>query len=413
METNTGVIQNKKYFEYLDALRCLAFFAVFYAHTGTIFFGANISNAFPLNIWEKFTEYGSYGVNFFFVLSGFLITFLLLKEKTANNNISIKNFYIRRILRIWPVYFISLLFATFILPLLISSDTSKIFCIVNPFIGKTEFYYFLFFLGNFYNGLGIGWASISIGVLWSVGVEEQFYLVWPWIIKWFDKRKLIFLTIFLISLSLLYKFVWASDRLTNYFLPWSVGMDLAFGALLGIFYYSKKLRLIIKYSLATIISCLLLIISVLAVTYISVSGLETTIKLDTIKSSLIEIIRLVKTPIVDGIFTLIILFFLEKSTILYTKSNKPFIDFLHLSKRKIKDFLIYLGKISYGLYVYHTICLMLIVQLLYKIGFLKETVTRTTFFVTITFAFILTIFISSMSYNYIEKRFLALKDKIK
>jgi peptidoglycan/LPS O-acetylase OafA/YrhL len=376
MEIKAEVIQNKKYFEYLDALRCLAFFAVFYAHTGTIFFGVNVSNNFPLNVWEKFAEYGSYGVNFFFVLSGFLITFLLLKEKAQTNKISIKKFYMRRILRILPVYFISLFFAMFILPLLISNDTYKIFSITNPIIDKTQFYYFLFFLGNFYNGLGIGWAALSVSVLWSVGVEEQFYLVWPWIIKWFNKRKLILLTILLISLSLLYKFIWANDRLTNYYLPWSVGMDLAFGALLGIFYFSKKQSLIIKYSLATIISSLLLIISVLAITYVNVSSLGTAIKLDTIKSSLLEIIRLVKTPMIDCLFTLIILLFLEKSTTFYTNSSKSFINFLYLARKKIKDTLIYLGKISYGLYVYHTICLMLMVQLLYKIGFLKVIVNR-------------------------------------
>ncbi len=402
----------KQYFEYLDALRCLAFLAVFYAHTGTIFLGATLTEAFPLNMWKKFTVYGSYGVNFFFVLSGFLITYLLLKEKATRGNISIKNFYIKRILRIWPVYFLTLFFATFALPFIISESTYSVLGMTNPVMSTGTFSYFFFFIGNFYQGLGLGFGSLSIGILWSVCVEEQFYLVWPWIVRWFDLRKLTLVTVFLISLSLLYKFLWANDRVANYYLPWSVGMDLAFGALLGIFYFAKRQRHIIIATLATFCASLLVIISTVGFVYIQISGLEFAAQVNIIKSTLIEILRLLKTPLIDCIFMLIVLFYIKETTIFSTSSKHPIIKFFHLTKKKIGNALIYLGKISYGLYAYHTTCLMLTVHFLYTSGFLTLNVNRMMFFTVVTLALTLTILAAHFSSKLIEKRFLALKDKL-
>lgn len=404
--------ENKSYFEYLDALRCLAFLAVFYAHTGTIFLGANISNSFPLNIWKKFTIYGSYGVNFFFVLSGFLITYLLLKEKANFNKISIKKFYLRRILRIWPVYFMTLLFATFILPLIISSQTYSVFGMTNPVMNMQTFKYFFFFLGNFYQGLGIGFGSLSIGILWSVCVEEQFYLIWPWFVRWFNLRKLTILTILLISLSLLYKFIWADDRVANYYLPWSVGMDLAFGALLGIFYFVKKQKQIVIITVSTFLSFVLFMLGVIGVTYLKVRGLEISAQHSIIKDSIVDILRLVKSPLIDCIFVLILLFFIQRNHLKGSESNHPIIKFLGLTRKKLKSAFIYLGKISYGLYAYHTICLMLAVHFMYSNGFLSLNVSRNMFFITVISAFILTVTLAHLSSMFIEKRFLDLKNKL-
>ncbi len=382
----------KKYFDYLDALRCFAFIAVFYAHTGSIFLGATITEAFPLDIWKKFTVYGSYGVNFFFVLSGFLITYLLLREKNVQGNISVKNFYLKRILRIWPVYFLTLLFSMFILPFLIPASTYEVLGMTNPNMDASTFFAFFFFVGNFYQGLGLGMGTLSIGILWSVCVEEQFYLVWPWIVKWFDTRKLLLITILLISLSLLYKFLWANDRVANYYLPWSVGMDLAFGALLGIGYFMKKHKQIIIGALCVFAICLLIVI-----------GLGS-------QGSLLEALRLFKTPLVDCVFALIIYFFLQKTSSLQDSGKQ---SLFHLGKKKTKTFLIYLGKISYGLYAYHTICLMLVVSIFYKIGLITLEVNRAAFFTTAFSAILLTILTAHFSSKLIEKPILALKERLK
>lgn len=396
---NNPTTEHKKYFDYLDALRCMAFLLVFYAHTGSIFKGANVTQAFPLDIWQKFTVYGSYGVNFFFVLSGFLITYLLLKEKASSpsNTISIRSFYRKRVLRIWPVYFATLFFGALVLPLLIPSSTYSIFTLADPRMSGTTFFYNLFFSGNFYQGMSIAMAPLSIGILWSVCIEEQFYLVWPWIVKWFNLRTLAFVTSLLITLSLLYKFIWAEDRMANYYLPWSLAMDLGFGALLGISYYAKKTRRIIASS-----------------TFIIAASIGLTVAVTLInRAQLIDILRLTKTPIIDCIFVLIILLFINRTKALADAAKYGSRRHPKYIMKKIRDrvyaSLTHLGKISYGLYAYHTTCLMLIVATLHSIGILDKDVGLSEFFMVISLGFILTILVAELSYFFMERKFLAIK----
>lgn len=382
MLTNPLTQTTQTYFKYLDALRCLAFLGVFYAHTGTIYTNTVVEQVFPINIWLKFTVYGSYGVNFFFVLSGFLITYLLLREKVSAGTINIKKFYTKRVLRIWPVYFITLFFGALILPFLISPSTYEVFTMANPNIKLDAFLYNLFFAGNFYQGLWIGMAPLSIGILWSVCIEEQFYLVWPWIIKWFNTKILAYIIGFLISLSLLYKFLWAEDRMANYYLPWSLAMDLGFGSLLGVMYFNNQIKKFILLMAGIFIGSVTLILLT--------------------KSNLLETLRLVKTPIIDSIFATVILFFISnRANILNGKV-----------KDKITNLLISLGKISYGLYAYHATCLMLTVQVLFSIGFLDASVSPLEFYSVAVIAFIFTIITAKYSYKYIESRILNLKNKL-
>lgn len=375
------------YFHHLDALRTLAFMAVFYAHSATIFIGATLSDGFPLNILKKTSVYGAYGVNFFFILSGFLITYLLLKERaeSPHKSFSIKDFYIKRILRIWPVYFITLAVGIFILPLLIPESTYSVLPMTNPYMTWEAILYNLFFAGNFYQGMGIGIASLSVGILWSVAVEEQFYLVWPWIVKYCTPRRLAFVTAFLVTCSLLFKFLWAEDRLANYYLPWSVGMDLGLGALLGIAYFLKRTSYIIKSSLIIIGICLGLI------------GLVWWLGT---KSDIIEIIRLVKSLVIDSIFVLVLLYFINS-----LKTHTGLLGHAHKA-------LTHLGKISYGLYAYHSICFMLIVTFCYETGIIDLVVSRSEFFLVCITALSASIVLAQLSYTYIEKPILKLRSKL-
>jgi peptidoglycan/LPS O-acetylase OafA/YrhL len=102
---------------------------------------------------------GDLGVRFFFVISGFLITFLLLQEHAKHDAISLKHFYMRRALRILPVYF----FYLFVLGFLTRYSQAPSAWLANAT-----------FTTNFF---GTPWST---GHLWSLGVEEQFYLLWPW-----------------------------------------------------------------------------------------------------------------------------------------------------------------------------------------------------------------------------------------
>lgn len=109
-----------------------------------------------------------HGVAGFFVLSGFLITWLLLKERENTGTISLRNFYVRRSLRIFPAYYIFLLVS-------ISWDLYR----NNPGIEEVILPG-LFYVINYHNALE-GHSQSSLGHLWSLAVEEQFYLLWPFI----------------------------------------------------------------------------------------------------------------------------------------------------------------------------------------------------------------------------------------
>lgn len=162
------------YFSRLDALRSFAFFVVFWQH------GLSQSlkslDLFDSSTLMKLTMTGGYGVHIFFVLSGFLITLLLLKEFDQEGNISVKNFYIRRILRIWPIYYLVMLLGIFILPELLNT---LVFC------GDT--FKNLLFLNNF--DISSSCESPNVAIAWSVAIEEQFYLVWP-VLFFFVAKKL-------------------------------------------------------------------------------------------------------------------------------------------------------------------------------------------------------------------------------
>lgn len=177
-----------KYIKGFDTLRAVAVFFVIVEHWGPSFkehtASADIKSAFILN--------GQFGVNLFFVLSGFLISSILLHEKIKNiegkNFTIIKNFFARRILRIFPIYYL------FILICYLADYT---------FV-REHIWYYLTYTSNF-----ISYYSNSNNVLahtWSLAVEEQFYLIWPWLIILINRKylKYVFLLAFLTGIITTY-----------------------------------------------------------------------------------------------------------------------------------------------------------------------------------------------------------------
>src|SRR2546422_562187 len=155
------------YFPNLDGWRFIAFFAVFYHHSFYTPF-PEISESPAYKLLKSTTVNGELGVDFFFVLSGFLIIYLLIAEKQATGKINAKKFYIRRILRIFPLYYLCLFFGFIVTPALkavlglVSSETANL----------TNY---LVFLANFdIVGQQILPDSGVLGILWSVSIEEQF-----------------------------------------------------------------------------------------------------------------------------------------------------------------------------------------------------------------------------------------------
>jgi peptidoglycan/LPS O-acetylase OafA/YrhL len=185
-----AVQSTRFYLPRLDVMRFFSFLAVFVFHIafmdGWIDFAAK--GILPTLRTALFNS-GRFGVDLFFTLSAYLITELLLREKdqSDSNSIDIKSFYIRRILRIWPLYFTALL-AT---------------CAVTAIATRLGIFHFLpriqfgcalsaaLFVLNFalaLNPLDVGGL---ITHLWSISVEEQFYLVWPLIMRRLSRRSLL------------------------------------------------------------------------------------------------------------------------------------------------------------------------------------------------------------------------------
>jgi len=150
----------------LDLLRLTAFLMVFVAHTP------------PFQHLGWVMGAGGNGVCLFFLLSAFLIAELLMRERDLTHSVHAGDFFLRRILRIWPLYFLTIGLGVAVgrlLPYLHVSPRSI------PWL--------LFFVNNFYVAHH-GWELSALGPLWSLSIEGQFYLVIPWIIKFGDRRVL-------------------------------------------------------------------------------------------------------------------------------------------------------------------------------------------------------------------------------
>lgn len=150
-----------RYFDALDGLRCLSIVAVIWHHAG--------GHAGGL------LGRGHKGVELFFAISGFLITTLLLREQDAAGQVSLRGFYIRRTLRIFPLYY-AVLFAYAALVAVVERDSAA----------GAQFWRnlpaFLTYTSNWFVDLGSG-ARVIFYFAWSLATEEQFYLVWPWVVR--------------------------------------------------------------------------------------------------------------------------------------------------------------------------------------------------------------------------------------
>ncbi|HNP22884.1 MAG TPA: acyltransferase [Panacibacter sp.] len=172
-------ITKHDWFPGLNALRFIAaaLVIIMHVHNNQGIAGLPQLPAFPV-LFK-----GLYAVSFFFVLSGFLITFLLLKENNKTGTISIRNFYLRRVFRIWPLYFIVIAAGAFFYWQLVPQLGLKYDDNYSHALAITLY---SFFLANVMNS--IYHVGGILHVTWSVAVEEQFYLFWAPLSKRFIKK---------------------------------------------------------------------------------------------------------------------------------------------------------------------------------------------------------------------------------
>lgn len=363
------------YFPGVNGLRFLAALAVIITH---VELSKSIYNY--VNIWENPIVFnlGGFGVYFFFVLSGFLITYLLLAEKQKQGKIHIKQFYIRRILRIWPLYYLILVLGFFILPRL---DLISIDLLVPDFekdFNLNLFLYLLILPNVAYSALS---AVPHIGQAWSIGVEEQFYVFWPWVIAK-SKNVMRAMIVIIVSLFLLKVVVLVLGRFysnTDWYLPLKrlVAMSkfecMAIGGIGAWMMFSKHKMLPLLYN-KYVLNTSLVLIPVLI--YATPDRLQ------------------------DGIHIVYSFIFL---IIILNVSNGSVK--LSLENRVMN----YLGKISYGIYMYHFMIIPIVLCACVKYLHVDSGPVQNILLYVFTLS--LTIGISALSYELFEERFIKLKSR--
>lgn len=348
-------MNQKIYLPGLNGLRAIAALSVILCHV------FQELNAYGLKSSGMFNSFGIYGVTIFFTLSGFLITYLLLKEKEKTKTIAVKNFYMRRILRIWPLYFFFIL----------------IVLLVMKFSVASNLWYYILMLPNIPWAIGsAGGAIHTIPLLshyWSLGVEEQFYAFWPFILKHIKKINffLIGLCFLFVGLKFFLKIMNAPATLLSlvYYTRFSC---MIIGGIGACFFYQKKAFLkIVTTQTVAIISGVMFVL---------------------LMFNCIPLYPIIANEVVSVLTLLLILNQISDSKPVVSLENKVF------------D---YLGKISFGLYVYNPLVIYFLsfcfLPLKITNDFLKMTLV-------IVMNFSLVILIAHLSYFYFEKRFLKLKN---
>lgn len=365
-------MNQKVYFPHLDGLRFLAFFLVFMYHCYYEVPLQGKDNFIYLG-FHKLWENGDLGVNFFFTLSGFLITYLLLFEEKQLGSFNISGFYWRRSLRIWPLYFTTVIFGFFIFRILVNSVGGEIEETANV-------WYYLFFFGNFnsiFNGAPV---SGSLAVLWSLAIEEQFYLFWPILLFLFKKHRLA-LFIILILISLGFRAMYLHQHEVIFYHTLSVMSDLVIGSWLGWWCFENKMQKEGMPPVSRINNMLIYLVGVLLILFR---------KELFVLPALVILERLV--------FALFFAFIIYEQT------------FFKHSLFKIGSFKIisYWGKFTYGLYCLH-IPAMVFTEGFAMIGGVHESTWWVFYGKTIS-TFFLSLIFCRLSFRYIEGPFLRLKE---
>jgi peptidoglycan/LPS O-acetylase OafA/YrhL len=344
----------------LTTFRAVAACAVIVSHIERFKFRNEISSWYQTAFFKN--TGGHIGVILFFALSGFLITYLLLNEKQQQNTVSIPKFYMRRILRVWPLYFF-ILFLSY-------------FCLDYP-ISTTTLVMTLTFIPNIADGMAMRFEPCP--PLWSLGVEEQFYLTWPFLIKYSKHLWWIILSIFILITALPFYVLpeLVARKCTPEFITmWTSLFEnlkfncMASGALFAVLLHQKP-TYIQKLTNLPIIPYLL----ILTPFYLWFTGVNFTYCTDEIYSVLFSI-----------------------SIILVCTHPKMNID---------SKITVFLGTISFGLYLFHWI----ILEFIFKWNFIPKHSQLLYNTILYSFTFGTTILISYLSYNYYERPFLHWKKK--
>lgn len=349
------------HFHSFDALRFIAFLLVFLNHVPV-----------PENSPLKFaTNCGGPGVAFFFVLSGFLISYILIEEKTQTGKIELLKYLQRRALRVFPLFYLVVAFAY------VTPDLLKVFNLNYSDEGyEPNWLLTSVFLGNYTSVFHGGFPNVSpLRILWTVAVEMHFYVVWGIVINYLKIKFIPIFTGICIVLANLSRVFYSANNWGFYDLLTHLDY-FAFGTIASYLAICKPTRIgkAAQFSLLfrfAFVTCATLI--VFALPNSQIRGLV-----------FIE-------PALNGIlFSSAILFTLPQPSLF------KFSDGFWMSK---------FGLYTFGLYVFHTIAINFFLRV--QIPFLPAN-----YIIIILLSFLTTLLFSYVSYHLVEKRFLELRSRL-
>jgi peptidoglycan/LPS O-acetylase OafA/YrhL len=329
-------------FNSLDGLRAVSILAVIWHHTA------------PVGVNALLAGIGAQGVQLFFAISGFLITTLLLREKTRNGKIDLKAFYLRRSLRIFPLYYGTLILYIVVVALLEPhTQTGRAFF--------SNLVYFATYTSNLFVPLD---GRVIFYFAWSLAAEEQFYLIWPplLLIAASSKRAAIIL---IITLLICICGQFSGDKFLS-----AVPLPIIMGALLAIALNHgpsyQRLFLFLGQQWSASIAALCLVLSLVI-------------------------------PDLPGFISSLFFTLLVAACVI--RDRHPLTAALSLKP------VAYIGSISYGMYMLHMLCKNFVVKLCSAMGFSD---TGLWLFVLTT---LLAIAVATISFNYYESWFLGWKSR--
>jgi peptidoglycan/LPS O-acetylase OafA/YrhL len=364
----SGTLKDRSFYRpELDILRFSAFLLVFLCHInpGDASVEHFLGRGIIAHLIRGAFIGGAYGVDLFFCLSSYLITTLLMKEYQLTKTIDVKSFYLRRILRIWPLYFTFLLCIVPVIGMILPSQRLPL-----PFLAA-----FALLSGN-WACAAWGFPFSAASILWSVSIEEQFYLTWPLVMKrWLHRLPGICCGLILLAFMARGILVLLGASRDSIFCNTLARLDpIAAGALIGYFLKGQTPTFSFRIRVPLILAGLLGIATCGAFG----SGSGALALLTYPAATLASVLLIVGTLGID-------------------LSSLP-----GLSRR----LLVYLGRISYGLYIFHCISLAITRTLL---PLHHPSLAQTMILVMVTF--LLTVVLASLSYRFLEAPFLKLKNR--
>ena len=356
--------QRRFYQPELDGLRFYAFLGVFVCHS--LPFEGAFYRRFHLPmpwLWGAVAKSGAAGVDLFFALSAFLITSILLREREETDGISLRHFYLRRVLRIWPLYFLLIALGVVLAHTMAAQ--------------RLPWYYvagYLLFAGNWVHAV-FGRPESICSPLWTVSIEEQFYLIWPLLMKMLTRRGMIVAGIVTFLLATV-------SRIGFLLAGWSGGFiyygstsrcdSLALGILLALF--ADRLPRLTRGARW------LLLAGGLAGWVVSSAWLNE-------QPGPVDMRMVLGRLIVS----------LAAGAILFAC--------LHSHSKLLRgSWVVQLGKISYGLYMLHLTGILIMLSLFHPVWGWQLLATK-------GLGFVMTVILALASYRWVESPFLRLKDK--